>query len=150
MSLEDLKKLIPTVKTEEKNVSGWESLRDSRAKHAPILGKDSGWTVFKYNFASLWFCELQSKAFVWAAFANAIAVMFTAAWDLTPLELWFIWVNAIGSSLHLAAKDQFRQVVTAACNRWGGGKDGVQASASTIVANPSTGEVAIKTEEKHA
>ncbi len=123
----DLKNLIPSVTTEEKDVSGWDDLRDSRAKYAPILGKDSWVTVLKYNFAQLFFCELLSKAGAWAVGATTIALTITyfeanntKSWVMSSLQTWFVWGLVMLSSLHWAAKDQFRQLMSAISSKVSG------------------------------
>lgn len=142
------KKFMP-VQMSEKEVKDWDELEQARARRAPVLGEDDWGETFKYNLASFLFCDLVSKAFAWVVISTGLLAWLTyqdanhPTWTMSTLQTWFIYGNEIASLLHFAAKDEFKKVIAALCNRYGGptqgATNGTRPAAPAVI--PAAGNV---------
>lgn len=89
-------------------------LADLRASYAPVLGRDSLFTVIYYNVTRLLFVELLSRGFVWVAIATWVGLTVINSSKVLPETVyWGYGAHVVIAFLYWAARDQFVEVIDA-------------------------------------
>jgi hypothetical protein len=101
---------------EPKQFSRKGDLELLRAAASPVLGRDRLWDVFRYNLAKLLFVDLLSKGFVWVVMATWVGLYVMNTGKASDTLLWGYGIHVVLAFFYWAARGQFAEVVTAACD----------------------------------